>query len=85
MARTSSPRDVLRQKLTGIGQAARLGKNESGSLLPDDVTELLAMVAEGDEAKAFVMAIANNRRTFSVVQAADDALVLASKWASAAA
>ena len=65
MARTSSPRDVLREKLSGIAVAARRDRNEAGSLTSDDVSELLALVAEGDEAKAFVMAIANTRRTFS--------------------
>jgi hypothetical protein len=83
MGQVRKPRDILREKLSGIAVAARKDRNEAGSLTSDDVSELLALVAEGDEAKAFVMAIANSRQTFSPVKVADDALVLASKWAAA--
>jgi hypothetical protein len=83
MAQAQKPRDILRDKLNGIAVAARRDKNETGSLTSDDVAELLAMTNEGDAAKAFVMNIAKNRQSVSLVKIADDALVLAAQWAAA--
>jgi hypothetical protein len=85
MPQVRKPRDILREKLSGIAVAARKDRNEAGSLTSDDVSELLTMVAEGDEARAFVENIAKNRQTVSLVKIADDALALASKWSAAAA
>ena len=83
MVKTSSQRDVLRTKLSGIKQAAGRGKNEFGSLLPDDVTELLAMVAEGDAAVAFVRQVVANAYTANHVKVIDDARALAATLPSA--
>jgi hypothetical protein len=83
MAQTPSARSVLRTKLDGIGAAARRGKNESGSLQADDVTELLTMVAEGDAAIGFVQNIASNAYAVSHVKIVDDARSLAAQWSTA--
>jgi hypothetical protein len=85
MAQARKPRDILREKLSGIAVAARKDKNEAGSLTSDDVAELITMTNEGDDAKAFVMNIAKNRQTVSLVKVADDALVLSAQWATSGA
>jgi len=83
MAVKDSGRTVLRTKLNGIAAAARKGKNESGSLLPGDVSELLTMVAEGDAAIGFVQNIASNAYAVSHIKIVDDARSLAAQWSTA--
>lgn len=61
MAQTPTPRSVLRTKIDGIAQAARVGKCESGSLLHEDVAELLTLISEGDAAKSLILISAKTR------------------------
>ncbi len=80
---STNPRSVLRDTLNGISQAAKKGRNESGSLQPADTAELLALIARGDAAIAFIEQIANNQNTVNLVKIVDDARNLSATWAAA--
>ena len=80
---STNPRSVLRDTLNGISQAAKKGRNKSGSLQPADTAELLALIARGDAAIAFIEQIANNQNTVNLVKIVDDARNLSATWAAA--